>query len=136
VLLKCYELLILYNDVNSGTVVVRWLSGGCRAVVWDCLLVVTLLGWVGRLLIGCWLVFSWLLVGCLSVVGRLSVGCCRLAVFGSHQGVVGRSLGGYQLVIWLCLGSCQVVVGSLLEVICRTGGHQANELTLACSRCG
>ena len=34
-LLKYYELLILYNNVNSGTVVVRWLSGGHLAVVYE-----------------------------------------------------------------------------------------------------
>ena len=71
-LLKCYELLILYNNVNSGTAVVRWLSGGRWAVVYELsvgyqVFIGVGCGVVGRLLVGLCLVVSWLFVGRLLV---------------------------------------------------------------------
>ena len=98
------------------------------------------------------LVVSWLVVGRL-LVDSQSVVCL---LFCSHQALVagllggpfsvsvcplfcqafvGGLFGGGKAVIWLSLGSRQVFV-CLWEVICLSGGHQANELTLACSRCG
>ena len=82
-LLKCYELLILYSIVNSGTSVVRWLYGGHLAVVYELsvgyqVFIGVGCGVIGRLLVGFWLVVSWLFVGrssCQVAVWR-SLGSC------------------------------------------------------------
>ena len=82
-LLKCYELLILYNNVKSGTAVVRWLSGGHLAVVYELsvgyqVFIGVGCGVIGRLLVGFWLVVSWLFVGrssCQVAVWRLLGSC-------------------------------------------------------------
>ena len=79
-LLKCYEVSILYNNVNSGTVI------KCRrAVVYEFsvgyqVIIGVGCGVVGRLLVSFWIVVIWL------VVGRLLVGSQSVvySLFCSH----------------------------------------------------